>query len=279
VPSLSLPGALARRRVDVLASAAFRALPRRGPERLFLALSGAGYAVMSLVWFLIPSRRFHLYREGEVVETITAVLFLAAAVTTVRAMRRAGLRWRHPYVLIVPIALFCFGEEVSWARHALDIDRPRVLWLKVDAVHDLVILVFALYVQHGSWRSRLTVALGAAIVVAVVAATRHLVLYPLARVVLASAVWRLVAVAVGLIGLSLALDLDLLPWRYVKAFEEMTELNAVLALFLASRQINTGTGQSTKRPSAGHDCTRGRVDRADEPSPTHAPEDRRPSGR
>jgi hypothetical protein len=147
-------------------------------------------------------------------------------------------------------------------------------------VHDLVILVFALYVQHGSWRSRLTVALGAAIVVAVVAATRHLVLYPLARVVLASAVWRLVAVAVGLIGLSLALDLDLLPWRYVKAFEEMTELNAALALFLASRQINTGTGPI--QPN-GHllatTCTRGRVDRADGPSPTHAPENRRPSGR
>lgn len=238
--SLSLPEALSRRRVDVLASAAFRALPLRGPERLFLALSGAGYAVMSLVWFLIPARRFHLDREGEIVETITGVLFLAAAVMTVTAMRRAGLRWRHPYALIVPMALFCFGEEVSWARHALDIDRPRVLGLKIDAVHDLFTLAFALYVQHGSWRSRLTVALGAAIVVAVAAATRHLVLYPLARVVLASAVWRLVAVAVGLTGLSLVLDVDLHPWRYFKAFEEMTELNAALALFLASLQINKG---------------------------------------
>jgi hypothetical protein len=99
---------------------------------------------------------------------------------TVSAMRRAGLRWRHPYALIVPMALFCFGEESSWALDALDIDPPRVLGLKIDAVHDLFTLAFALYVQHGSWRSRLTVALGAAIVVAVAAATRHLVLYPLA---------------------------------------------------------------------------------------------------
>jgi hypothetical protein len=217
-----------------------RALPLRGLERLWLVLSGADYAGMSLVWFLMPTRRVHLYREGNVVETITAVLFLAAAVMTVAAMRRARLRWRHPYALIVPMALFCFGEELSWARHALDIDRPRVLWLKVDAVHDLLTLVFALYVEHGSWRSRLTVGLGAAIVVAVVAATRHRVLYPLARVVLASPVWRLVAVAVGLIGLALALDTDLLPWRYFKAVEEMTELNAALALFLASLQINQG---------------------------------------
>ena len=151
------------------------------------------------------------------------------------------------------MALFCFGEEVSWARHALDIDRPRVVGLNIDAVHDLFTLAFALYVQHGSWRSRLTVALGAAIVVAVAAATRHLVLYPLARVVLASAVWRLVAVAVGLIGLSLVLDVDLHPWRYFKAFEEMTELNAALALLLASLQINKGAAQSPKRRSAGHD--------------------------
>jgi hypothetical protein len=76
--------------------------------------------------------------------------------------------------------------------------------------------------------------------------------YPLARVVLASPVWRLVAVAVGLIGLSLALDFDLFPWRYFKAFEEMTELNAALALFLASLQINKGAAQSPKRLSADH---------------------------
>lgn len=195
---------------------------------------------MSLAWFLIPAWRVYLYREGNVVETITAVLFLAAAVMTVAAMRRVGLRWRHPYALIVPMALFCFGEEVSWARHALDIDRLRVLSFKVDAVHDLLTLAFALYVQHGSWRSRLAVALGAAIVVAIAAATRHRVLYPLGRVILASSVWCLVAVALGLIGLSLVLDFDLLPWRYLKAFEEMTELNAALALFLASLQINKG---------------------------------------
>jgi hypothetical protein len=249
---LTLPEALSRRRVDVPASAAFRVLPLRGPERLFLALSGAGYAVMSLVWFLIPARRFHLYREGEVVESITAVLFLAAAVMTVAAMRRAGLRWRHPYALIVPMALLCFGEESSWARHELNIDPPRLLGVSVDAVHDLLTLAFALYLQHGSWRSRLTVGLGAAFAVAVAAATRHRVLYPLARVVLASPVWRLVAVAVGLIGLSLALDLDLLPWRYLKAVEEMIELNAALALFLASLQINKGAAQSPKRLSADH---------------------------
>ena len=195
---------------------------------------------MSLAWFLIPAWRVHLYREGSVVETITAVLFLAAAVMTVAAMRRAGLRWRHPYALIVPMALFCLGEELSWARHALDIDRLRVLWFKVDAAHDLLTLAFELYIVRGSWRSRLTVALGAAIVVAIAAATRHRGLYPLARIVLASPVWRLVAVAVGLIGLSLALDFDLLPWRYFKAFEEMTELNAALALFLASLQIKKG---------------------------------------
>jgi hypothetical protein len=246
---LTLPEALSRRRVDVLATAAFRALPLRGPERLWLALSSTGYAVMSLVWFLIPARRFHLYREGEVVETITAVLFLAAAVMTVAAMRRAGLRWRHPYALIVPIALLCFGEESSWARHELHIDPPRLLGVSVDAVHDLLTLAFALYLQHGSWRSRVTVGLGAAIVVAVAAATRHRALYPLARVVLASPVWRLVAVAVGLIGLSLALDFDLFPWRYFKAVEEMTELNAALALFLASLQINKGTAQSPQRLS------------------------------
>jgi hypothetical protein len=62
-------------------------------------------------------------------------------------------------------------------------------------------------------------------------------------------VWRLVAVAVGLIGLSLALDFDLFPWRYFKAVEEMTELNAALALFLASLQINKGTAQSPQRLS------------------------------
>ena len=250
--SSRLPGALSQRRVDVLASAALRALPLRGPERLCLALSGAGYAVMSLVWFLIPAWRVYLYREGNIVETITAVLFLAAAVMTVAAMRRAGLRWRHSYALIVPMALFCFGEELSWARHELNIDRPRVLWLKVDAFHDLLTLAFALYVEHGSWQSRLTVALGAAIVVAIAAAARCRVLYPLARVVRASPVWRLVTVAVGLIGLSLALDFDFLPWRYFKAFEEMTELNAALALFLASLQIKKGASQSPKQLSADH---------------------------
>ena len=215
----------------------------RGPERLYLCLAVAVYGAVSLLWFLVPSSRGELYKEGHAVELLTAWLFVAAAVATVVKVGRSGLGWRHPYLLIAAVTFLCFGEEINWAEHELGIKAPKVLWLEIQGLHDLITLGYALTLEHGSWRARATVALVALAALAILAVTRHWTFYPLARAVLASTTWRLATVGAVLIFIALALDTDPFPWRFLKALEESSELNAALAFLIAALQIEKRTNK------------------------------------
>ena len=215
----------------------------RGPERLYLFVAVAVYGGVSLLWFLIPRSRGELYKEGHTVELLTAWLFFAAAVATAVKVPRSGLGWRHPYLLIGVVSLVCFGEETNWGTRELGVEPPKVLWLEIQGLHDLVTLGYAVTLEHGSGRSRATIALVALAAIAILALTRRRLFYPLARAVLASAAWRLATVGAVLVFLALALDTDPFPWRYLKALEESTELNAALAFLIAALQIEKRTSK------------------------------------
>lgn len=206
-------------------------------ERTYLTLAAASFALVSALWVVAPAARDHLYREGHAVELLTAWLFMVAAVTGAVTMRRARLRAWHPYALIPAVSLLCFLEEVGWGFKDLRLARPQVLWLKVDGLHDLITLAYAVYLEHGSVRSRAAIGLAAVAVVVGLALTRRRILYPLSRAVRASAPWRFTAIAVALVAGSIVLDLDWLPWRYFKAMEEVIEWDAALALLFAALSI------------------------------------------
>jgi hypothetical protein len=218
----------------------------RGPERLYLCVAVAVYGAVSLLWFLVPRLRGELYKEGHAVELLTAWLFAAAAVATVVKVRRAGLAWTDPHLLIAAVSVLCFGEEINWGERELGLKPPKVLWLEIQGLHDLMTLGYALVLEHGSWRSRGATALVALAAIAILALTRHRLFYPLARTILASTTWRLVTVGALLVFLALALDTDPFPWRYVKALEEATELNAAVAFLLAALQIGKSSEPASR---------------------------------
>jgi len=209
-------------------------------ERLYLSLAVASLVVVSAAYVLFPRARRSLYAEGYLVEALSAWMFLGAALAGLVTARRAGLPWGHPRMLIPALALVSYLEEVSWGLSDLGIPEPRVLWLKVDGLHDLLTLAFAVYIQHGSLVSRVTVGMGAGVALAAMVATRRRLLYPLGRTVLGTPCWRFTAVGVGLVAVALALDTDQIGGRYVKAMEETLELDAALALLFAALTIGRG---------------------------------------
>jgi hypothetical protein len=141
----------------------------RGPGRLYLCLAVAVYGAVSALWFLAPRSRGELYREGHTVELLTAWLFAAAAVATVVKVARAGLGWRHPYLLIAAVSAVSFGEEINWGTRELGITPPKVLWLEIQGLHDLITLGYAVTLEHGSWRSRGTIGLAALAAIVILA--------------------------------------------------------------------------------------------------------------
>jgi hypothetical protein len=94
-------------------------------------------------------------------------------------------------LLNAAVSAVCFGEEINWGTRELGITPPKVLWLEIQGLHDLITLGYAVTLEHGSWRSRGTIALAALAAIVILALTRHRLFLPLARAVLASTTWRL----------------------------------------------------------------------------------------
>ena len=201
--------------------------------RAFLTLVWRAGAVLVALYVgfpeLVPSRA----HEGGVVENLSAVFFLFAALVGFWRCGRADVAVRWGYGAIPVLGLLAFGDEISDGIFA----EPLVAshGVRVTSLHDLAHLAF------NAWRDLPEPALRLGLAAGVVAAA-FVVAYRLRGPLRAFATglgrepaWQMVATSVGLAAIALVMDRD--PGDTWTFWEEWFELNASVAMFFAAALI------------------------------------------
>jgi len=217
---------------------------RRVSPRLAAATWFAGNAALIVLSAAAARARGPLFEEDGLVETGTALCFLAAAVLGIACLM-AYPAGRHRLLLGLAsgLGLLGFLDEISFGARLFGWSAPALAGGgEFDGAHDVVILVYRLGVETP------TTALAALCASLVLVAALGLVhwrrrVVSLIRQARTEPPVGLFAVFITALAAAGVLDLGLGPRRHLAALEELVELNAALALLLAV--LSTG---ATRRP-------------------------------
>jgi hypothetical protein len=194
----------------------------------------AGNATLLGLHVLAPRLRGPLFGEDRIVETATALLFLAAFIVGFAFLIAHGSR-RYRVLLLIASSLGLLGflDEISFGARLFGWSMPEMAGGgEFDGAHDLVILTYRL----GAEADPIVIA---AICATLVLATLLCVRYWYAQVLslthrtLIDPAYGLFALFVGGVAMAAVLDLDIGWLGHLGPVEETVELNAGLALLLA----------------------------------------------
>jgi hypothetical protein len=218
----------------------------------YVAIVVLGNISIFILYLFFPYLRPLLIGEDRVIENISAYIFLVSAILggialyQTPAWNTSAIRWLRTLTLL---GLFFFGEEISWGARLFGFDTWTIRNVEIDAAHDLVLLGFSEYQNY--FHSDPSLVIAATFVSVLVGAS---ILFALRRYLtglighlLANRsrhpLYLLIATMAFLLGLSSIVDLDIVRWGPLRAFEEMTELSAGLALFFAVRYVTDTLAQ------------------------------------
>ena len=214
--------------------------------RVYVLAAISSVAISISTYFLLPNLRGLIIGEDRLLESSSAVLFLATFVIGLAlALQVNEKRQRRVYFVVPLIGLLGFLEELSYGERIFDITMPQIYDVKVDALHDLIRVGLKILESHSSiWiRALLVFLVGALIVVTIM--KRRAIRSKIANTLQRYPAFRLVLLGTGLIITSLVLDLPLTGKHHsLFLLEELIEMNAALALVAASYTIGL-LGRST----------------------------------
>lgn len=202
--------------------------------------AAATYVTCVLVTFIgitatylaAPSLREHFVREDDLLENLTAGLHFAAFLfAAIGASRTAPGARRRLGPAVAVLGLFAFLDEVSYGAGYFLYRPPRLLGVRIDALHDLVEVAYA---NPQIFSSLLEAVLGLGVVMGGggIVFSRRLRSALREFFSLPEAVFLLAFAAFGI--LSVATDLRLIHPPLAALFEEIFEFEASLALFFAA---------------------------------------------
>jgi hypothetical protein len=104
----------------------------------------AGNATLLVLYLLAPRLRGPLFGEDRLVETITALFFLAAFIIGVAFLiAHRSRRYRVLQLIASSLALLGFLDEISFGARLFGWSMPEMLGGgQFDGAHDLVILTY-----------------------------------------------------------------------------------------------------------------------------------------
>lgn len=175
-------------------------------------------AVYALAYALLPRSRETLITEDGIIETTTALVFLAAALAGAVAMVRRKPPAR--FWLVPAFGLFGFLDEMSFGARIFGYPLPVIDGMEVDSFHDLFDLADRFAGDLGVSRTAIAAVLAAGCLVlgAFLMRSRRL-----SRVAQWMSAHRPIALLGGAVGLLLAgIALDLLGTTDLTTFAEET---------------------------------------------------------
>jgi hypothetical protein len=219
---------------------------RRRPRLVGLhaALTAVNLCLALLVYVGVPALRPELYREGHIVETLSALLFLTGFGVGAAALHRVPAGRRIRYAAIPALGLMGFLDEMSFGAAELGFTPPRVLDVKLDGVHDILLVAEALIRSGPGWLLTLTATAGVGLGLLVVR-RRERFLIPVLGAIRTSSTARFMAVFAVFVTIALIQDIVRIDSELRRTVEEVFEMNGGLALLFAALTMAGAGRQET----------------------------------
>lgn len=203
----------------------------------------AGNATLLGLHVLVPRLRRPLFGEDRLIETATALFFLAAFIVGLAFLiAHTCRRYRVLLLIASSLGLVGFLDEISFGARLFGWSMPEMAGGgEFDGAHDLVILIYRL----GAEADPIAIAaIGAALVLTTLLGVLswYAQLRSLTHRMLTDPAYGLFALFVGGVAVAAVLDLDIGLLGHLGPVEEIVELNAGLALLLAVLWTNRNAG-------------------------------------
>ena len=193
-----------------------------------------GNATLLIAYFLEPRVREPVFGEDRLVETTTALFFLAAFIVGVAFLVARGARRDRALLFIASsLGLLGFLDEISFGARLFGWSMPEMPGGgEFDGAHDIVILTYRLAAEA---HPVVIAAICASLVLVTTLCVRRWYgrLVSLTHRMLTEPPYGLFALFVAGVALAAVLDLGIGLLRHLDPIEELVEMNAGLALLLA----------------------------------------------
>ena len=213
----------------------------------YVIAAAANILIFSLIYFLAPGFRASLILEDRFMENLTVILYLAGFLLGVTlALRLRTNTQRMVYGMVPLIGLIGLLDELSFGERIFNFTMPTVEGVKIDGVHDVVLLMAVALKHPGNLFIYAAILVVGGIIVAwaipmlIVNIDRMLDMvrvYPTLR-------FLLLLVAYGVV--AIIIDLDIAKMETLQFAEELAEFNGALALLFASLAIASSPGEKLR---------------------------------
>ena len=203
--------------------------------------------VLSLVFALAPGLRDGLLAEDRFMENLTVFLFLAGFLAGLGlTLRLRGTAFFLPYSVVPLIGLIGLLDELSFGERIFHITMPTVEGVKVDAVHDVVLLTGVALKHHGNYLIYLLILAVGGLVTALTVPSALRNVHRLPDIVKRYAPLRFLLLLAGFGVIATLIDLDIAKYQILQFVEELAEVNGALALLFASFAIASRPAQQVR---------------------------------
>jgi len=217
-----------------------------------------GVQIIAGYWIYanFPAYRY-LVEEGQIVETLSALLFLAAFVVAAglfMSYRKSNAR----NFLLVPalIGLIGFLDEIDWGEQILSIAMPVIRGHKINQLHDFIDLAREIFLAQGRI-IKLSLFFGTVLLIMVMAFPyREYIVRQISAVPREPLhfTWALF-VALGVA--AVVLDQEFTAVEIAEFFEELLEMNAAFVLIVATYETFLVIAEPEKSPDTAKGASLG----------------------
>jgi hypothetical protein len=108
-------------------------------------------AIFTLLHFLLPQSRDFLFSEDNLVENLSALLFLCTFFAGIFfVLRLKENRHRKIYLVFPFLGLIAFLDEISFGQRIFNFKVPIVHDVPIDAIHDIIEVGYNIIIKHGN---------------------------------------------------------------------------------------------------------------------------------
>ncbi|MEM7489273.1 MAG: hypothetical protein AAF390_09145 [Pseudomonadota bacterium] len=189
--------------------------------------------LLSAVSVAFPDYREAIFEEDRAVEWATTAIFAVTGIYGIVAYRRASEK-NVVLLTVAGVGLLGTLDELSFGERILQFEAPRIMGVKFDSLHDLLLVARKL-IQSISFEYQYVIALGIALLICVVALIALRAVLRRGWTLGPGILLLLPVFAVILVVFAQMIDVDLnfIPHKVLKPLyvEEALELGAGLLLF------------------------------------------------
>jgi len=203
--------------------------------RVYLVI--VGITMLAALWgyFWMPNYRGYLLHEDNLIENLTAGLFLISFFIGFLFSIKSKMH-RKALIIVSAISLLGFLDEISFGERLFKLDMPRIYDVKIDAAHDFFDLAYRIIRRlslSATYSTYVILFLLIGIIIVTVLLLRHKsILTKIITSTFRKPQYIMALFFTIFVFFSLVIDLDFLHNEVWYLLEELFEMNAALALLV-----------------------------------------------